>query len=91
MKLKNAVVKKQHDEILAKHLELQRQNLRLAEAITSEEEKEVMIKEIHHRVKNNLQVVDSLLHIQGINMADPVVGKVLREAQGRIRSRKSMD
>ncbi len=86
LKLKNAVVKKQHDEILAKHLELQRQNLRLAEAITSEEEKEVMIKEIHHRVKNNLQVVDSLLHIQGINMADPVVGKVLREAQGRIRS-----
>ena len=86
LKLKNAVVKRQHDQIHAKNLELQRQNLRLAEALMGDEEKETMIKEIHHRVKNNLQVVDSLLHIQGIEMADPLVGKVLRETQGRIRS-----
>lgn len=84
--LKNAVIKKQHDEIHAKNLELQRQNLRLAETLMSEEEKEMMIKEIHHRVKNNLQVVDSLLQIQCIDSDDPGVDKVLREAQGRIRS-----
>ena len=86
MALKNAVIKKQHDQIHAKNLELQRQNLRLAETLMSEEEKEMMIKEIHHRVKNNLQVVDSLLQIQCIDSDEPAVGKVLREAQGRIRS-----
>ncbi|MBL7951021.1 MAG: ATP-binding protein [Flavobacteriales bacterium] len=86
MALKNAVIKKQHDEIHAKNLELQRQNLRLAETLMSEEEKEMMIKEIHHRVKNNLQVVDSLLQIQSVDSKDPGVDKVLREAQGRIRS-----
>ncbi len=86
MRLKNAVIKRQHDEIHAKNLELQRQNLRLAETLMSEEEKEMMIKEIHHRVKNNLQVVDSLLQIQCMDSHDPSVGRVLREAQGRIRS-----
>ncbi|MGV3638282.1 MAG: sensor histidine kinase, partial [Flavobacteriales bacterium] len=86
MRLKNAVIKRQHDEIHAKNLELQRQNLRLAETLMSEEEKEMMIKEIHHRVKNNLQVVDSLLQIQCMDSNEPSVGRVLREAQGRIRS-----
>lgn len=86
MGLKNAVIKKQHDEIHAKNLELQRQNMRLAETLVSEEEKEKMIKEIHHRVKNNLQVVDSLLQIQGADLEDPKVDRVLKEAQGRIRS-----
>lgn len=86
MKLKNAVIKRQHDEIHSKNLELKRQNLRLTETLMSEEEKEMMIKEIHHRVKNNLQVVDSLLQIQCIDSKEPAVGKVLREAQGRIRS-----
>lgn len=86
LKLKNAVVKRQHDEIHAKNLELQRQNLRLAETLISEEEKDLMIKEIHHRVKNNLQVVDSLLQLQTLDSADPGVAKVVREAQGRIRS-----
>lgn len=86
LKLKNAVVKRQHDEIHAKNLELQRQNLRLAETLMSEEEKDLMIKEIHHRVKNNLQVVDSLLQLQTIDSADPGIAKVVREAQGRIRS-----
>ncbi|HRH69610.1 MAG TPA: histidine kinase dimerization/phosphoacceptor domain -containing protein [Flavobacteriales bacterium] len=86
MNMKNAVIRKQHDEIHAKNLELQRQNLRLAETLLSEEEKEMMIKEIHHRVKNNLQVVDSLLHIQGMGVNDPDMDRLLKEAQGRIRS-----
>lgn len=85
MKLKNAVIRKQHDEIHSKNLELQRQNMRLAETLLSEEEKELMIKEIHHRVKNNLQVVDSLLQIEATG-AEAAVQRVLKEAQGRIRS-----
>jgi two-component sensor histidine kinase len=86
MGLKNEVIRRQNEEIHGKNLELQRQNMRLAETLLSEEEKEMMIKEIHHRVKNNLQVVDSLLHIQGVGSDDPMVHRMLKEAQGRIRS-----
>ncbi len=86
MKLKNAVIKRQHDEIHTKNLEMQRQHMRLTETLESEEQKEMVIKEIHHRVKNNLQVVDSLLRIEGIGNDDPNVDRVLKDAQGRIRS-----
>jgi two-component sensor histidine kinase len=86
LRIKNVVVRKQHDEIHTKNLELQRQNMRLAESLMSEEEKDMMLKEIHHRVKNNLQVVDSLLSIQGGQHTDLAVRKMFREAQARIRS-----
>ncbi len=86
MKLKNEVIREQHDQIHAKNLELMRQNMRLSETLVSEEEKEVMIREIHHRIKNNLQIVDSLLGIQMGHDGDPQLERQFREAQGRIRS-----
>ncbi|MBK8497950.1 MAG: sensor histidine kinase [Flavobacteriales bacterium] len=85
-RLKNAVIERQKDEIHAKNLELQRQNMRLAESLMSEEQKDIVIKEIHHRVKNNLQVVDSLLNMQCGGLQDPATAKLLKEAQGRIRA-----
>lgn len=84
--LKNTLIRKQRDEIQGMNIELQRQNLRLSEALLNEEQQEITMKEIHHRVKNNLQVVDSLLTAQGIGTSDPQVERLLREAQGRIRS-----
>jgi len=49
-------------------------------------EKELMLKEIHHRVKNNLQVVSSLLRIQAASIDDKRVSEYLRISEQRVKS-----
>ena len=50
------------------------------------QEKELLLREIHHRVKNNLQIISSLLSIQERQLESEELSDVLRESRERIRS-----
>ncbi len=49
-------------------------------------EKVVMMQEIHHRVKNNMQIIDSLLGLQSTNITDPLARVILEESRNRVKS-----
>lgn len=58
-------------------------NHRLNDAL---EKNETLMKELHHRVKNNLQVISSLLNLQSYNIEDPSALSAVKEGKNRIKS-----
>ena len=63
--------------------ELSQSRERLEASLT---EKEILLKEIHHRVKNNMQVISSLLSLQTDIMGDAATQEILRDISHRVRS-----
>jgi two-component sensor histidine kinase len=81
------LVNRSHErsELLARTGEaLERSNRELRETMLSKEEKEVMLKEIHHRVKNNLQIVRSLIRFQTDKVDDPRTLELFNECVNRV-------
>ncbi|HIK05101.1 MAG TPA: GAF domain-containing protein [Trichormus sp. M33_DOE_039] len=75
----SCIFQQAHNELA----ERQKAEINLRNALA---EKEVLLKEVHHRVKNNLQIVSGLLQLQSQTLKEPELIKTLRDSQNRIES-----
>lgn len=73
-------------QIMLIFLDITQQKRMEKELTEASKEKEMLLKEIHHRVKNNMQVISSLLSMQSRSIQDVTMKGLFKEAQTRVRS-----
>lgn len=75
--------KKKRKEIEQKNAEISAKNRTINESLA---EKELLLKEIHHRVKNNLQIISGILSLQNNSISDEKAKQILVDGQDRIQT-----
>lgn len=73
-------------ELQASTVSIEKLNVLKDELHQSLADRELLLKEIHHRVKNNLQIVSSLMDLQSGHVTDPESLELFKESRARIRS-----
>lgn len=81
--LNNRNSKKREAQLSLKNKQISSQNHLIEQSL---KEKEALIKEIHHRVKNNLQIISSMLSLQLGKVEDENTETILKDAQQRINA-----
>jgi len=81
--INNRESKKREEQLSNKNKHIRFQNSQIEQSL---KEKEALIKEIHHRVKNNLQIITSMLNLQMSKVDDEKVELILFEAKQRINA-----
>lgn len=78
---RNVAIRQQHNQTLTRtNADLERKNADI----------QMLLREVHHRVKNNLQLVSSLLRLQARKVDDPASRDVLRTSQARIQAMSTL-
>ncbi|MGD2148680.1 MAG: histidine kinase dimerization/phosphoacceptor domain -containing protein [Anaerolineae bacterium] len=67
-------------------LEIENRTRSEEELAASLRQKDALLQETHHRVKNNLQIICSLLNLQSRQVGDPAILQMFKESQDRVRS-----
>lgn len=83
VKARTVALAKSNEELKIEVLERKNTEKQIENALM---EKEILLREIHHRVKNNLQIISSLIYLQSKKTKDNEINDTLLEVYNRIRS-----
>lgn len=80
---RSRLINKSNQALMLKNKEIEKQSSVIRESL---EEKETLLREIHHRVKNNLQIISSLLNLQSKKIKDVNVLASINEGKNRVEA-----